>query len=530
MKNFNLSVIMPFYKRLETFRLIFAKNAPYFQRNGIEVIIVMDEPTEQAGMLGLMNEYPLINWVLLVNEIDHEWRNPGKAINVGIRHATKQYVLVTDPELEFATDIIYELRNHLDYYPNHYCVGRVIFGSFDDHIHAGNFDQLNLLKLYYGSIMAPRACFENISGYSEQYEVWGGEDDNIRTRFDLAGYQRLECPRAMLVHREDFSQRETTRDQQRTQLHPQLLSDMLIPVKCRQVPNSEWGYDFNNLVYHWDRPSSKKKELLLAYLSQRTDIKQFSIQNNASFSSRYRLIVLLPAYNESHRIAACIKSIEPFCSGIIILDDGSSDHTYELIHSELLFIKVSKERKGFNDLDNRNILLDIASFYCSDWFMFIDADERISAPFCDLHSIMQRPGIDIIGVWLINLWDNNDTYRADQMDPVYHLSNGLWFRWRLFRSKGRLQIHNDQSLHCLPVPYFENCYISSTLLHHTGYLHGHWRADKFKFYHEIDSQSTDDYYGQILCADADIRDILTVTKDVIEAAKCELHDQFHHYR
>jgi len=53
---------MPFYKKLEAFKRVFPKNRKYFERNGIEVIIVMDCPDEKEELLVYIQEYPFVNW------------------------------------------------------------------------------------------------------------------------------------------------------------------------------------------------------------------------------------------------------------------------------------------------------------------------------------------------------------------------------------------------------------------------------------------------------------------------------------
>lgn len=493
-KNFDLTIIMPFFKRIKTFKPIFRAKANYFQRNGIEVIIVADEPSEKDEIVEFVKEYPLINWKIIINENDHPWRNPAKAINVGIRNSSKKYILITDPELEFVTDIILLMREKLDYYPNHYTIGRVIFSNIEDDINALNFDKLDLLRLPYGSIMAQKSDFESIWGYTENYQIWGGEDDNIRTRLDLAGLKRLYCPEAMLIHREDFSLRGTTREQQRTMIPKDLLIDMFIPQE--KISNSpKWGTDFNNVIYNWQEPSAIKHGLCTEYLK---NIGEYYICSQPQFMQSFKLIALIPVYNESNRIGDCIKSLEPHCDGIIILDDGSSDDTYEKACSNKILAKVKKDRLQFNDLQNRNILLDIASFYSAEWFLFIDADERISSTVCDLDKIKINPTIDIVGFWIINLWNNENFYRTDMNDPCHSIDNGFWFRWRMFRNQGRMQIKNNNTLHFTPIPYRGNYHISQTLILHTGYLYPKQRLDKYQFYIDLDNVSTPNYYGGLL--------------------------------
>lgn len=163
LKDFDLSIVMPFYKRFSSFKKVFDKQFHYFERNGIELIICLDEPSETELILDYIKNYPFINWKIIVNEKDHEWRNPSKAINVGIRHASKKYILQIDPELELLTDVIYILRRYLEYYPNHYATGQVIFTDLETEITENNYNAKEFVKLPYGSIMARKSDLEMIS-------------------------------------------------------------------------------------------------------------------------------------------------------------------------------------------------------------------------------------------------------------------------------------------------------------------------------------------------------------------------------
>lgn len=55
--DFDLSIVMPFYKRLDEFKRVFPSKAKYYERNGIEVVIVADEPTEEQGLLDYIRRY-----------------------------------------------------------------------------------------------------------------------------------------------------------------------------------------------------------------------------------------------------------------------------------------------------------------------------------------------------------------------------------------------------------------------------------------------------------------------------------------
>ena len=80
----------------------------------------------------------------------------------------------------FYTDVIYELREKLDSYPEHYAVGQVLFMDICEEINEETLHKHGRGLIPYGSIMAKKEYFERVGGYSEHYTEWGGEDDHLR--------------------------------------------------------------------------------------------------------------------------------------------------------------------------------------------------------------------------------------------------------------------------------------------------------------------------------------------------------------
>ncbi len=259
--NFEVSVVMSFYHKLEAFKKVLPLNAPYLQRNGIEVVIAMDEPTEQEGLINLIKNYPFINWKVIVNEKRHASRNHAPVLNVGIRHATKKYILVSDPEVEFHTDVILQLRELLENYPGHYATGTVAFVEDRTGITAKNRHQLNWMN--YGSIMVEKEALEAIGAYDEQFKVWGGEDDNIRRRLDMAGVKQLKVPKAKSLHREE-KLHLTERFAKTNNFNTREWQTFFYP-KTAKVNSKNWGQEFNKLVYDWQN-NPYAEELCRNYL------------------------------------------------------------------------------------------------------------------------------------------------------------------------------------------------------------------------------------------------------------------------
>jgi len=279
-----------------------------------------------------------------------------------------------------------------------------------------------------------------------------------------------------------------------------LLYDMLLPIKSKADNRSKPGS--GKLLYDWqEHPYAK--EQCREYLSK---LKQFDIPSDEVFEKSYPLIALIPTYNESERITDCLRSVEKYCDGIILLDDDSLDDTYEIAQSEKLLLKAKKVRTKFNDKQNRNMLLDMVSFFKAKWFIFIDADERFDDRFVDLREVMKRDDVDTVGVWIANLWNSMEAYRTDMEDTNLLSQNGLWFRWRMFRNKGRMQFIFVLKLHFMAVPYIKKnkAYNSKTLLLHLGYLNKDKRLNKYNLYQYEDELKLVNY-DDILSLDISLR-------------------------
>lgn len=245
MQNFDLSIILPFYKKLNAFKRVLPINAPYFSRPGIEVIITMDEPSESKALIEYIGSYSAIYWKVYVNDQPHTWRPPCKAQNVGIRNSSKRYILLLDPESEFFNDVIYQLLYMCKCYEKCFTTGEVTFADFNCTIKKS--DKIELLP--YGSILVEKKYLWEVNGYDESYLRWGGDDDNIRSRLQYYGLDNIHVNSALLVHREqDNRQGHMSRYVKGQQNSAEVLKRSYLP--NHYFANDEnWGLDFSKLIY-----------------------------------------------------------------------------------------------------------------------------------------------------------------------------------------------------------------------------------------------------------------------------------------
>ncbi|MFV0390549.1 MAG: glycosyltransferase family 2 protein [Paludibacteraceae bacterium] len=483
--NFDVSVVIPFYKKIREFKRVLPANAPFFQRNGIEIILSMDEDSEMDEVIHFIKEYSFINWRVIVNHKKHAWRNPVKAINVGVKHASKKHVMVCSPESEFETDAIYLMRNALEHYQNHFVIGSVAF------VHG--FNKCDGYKAYlpYGSIMVKRSDLAAIGGYDESLSLWGGDDDNVRARLEMSGVEKMYLQDVKLIHREKDSDGMSERREKRSQIPIEMELEIYYP-NTHIVNQKGWGQDYNHVVYDW-RNNQYAHELAEKYLSK---FEAFHLSNQFDvFSKSYSRILITQTFNEESRIVEYLNNMAKHFDGILLLDDGSNDKTYELATHPKVLLKVKKIRTDFNDIENRNTCLDLASFFNCEWFCFMDTDEEFDERFCDFNTVTSNPDSDIVIFRNINLWDSPLKYNSE-----YPFSeNGIMYKKRMFRNIGHSQIYTSKKRYHFDVtPYHTNFLISAILYKHYGMLNKESRQKKYLFYEKTDTEKDQTSYEHLL--------------------------------
>lgn len=320
-------------------------------------------------------------------------------------------------------------------------------------------------------------------GYDEELNRWGGDDDNIRARLELSGIEELLMPEVKLIHRDDRpeanAQRVTPVD---------ILEQLRYPQQA--VVNSEWGRNFDTVIYDWQNNLYAEKQLK-TYLSSFLD---YELKAD-SLGKSYHRVLLVPIYNEQERITRFLQNNAKYFDAVILLDDESTDATYDLAQHEKIILKVKKSRMEFNDLENRNILLNIVSFFKTKWIAFIDADELLDDRYADMAILDQSEKIDSVLLHLVHLWDDEKFF--NQSYPfAFH---GLGHKLRMFKNIGRSQIiSREGKLHFIPIPYTGNIYHAPMLIHHYGQLIKEMRKQKFDFYMKEDIEQCQKDYSHLI--------------------------------
>ena len=252
-----LSVVMPYYKRLADLRRVLPLQLRYLARPDLEVVLALDEPSEERDVLELLRAHPEVKWRVVINDHDHPWRPPCCAINAGIKNAVGELVLVVSPESAFAGDVPGEALAAHAQQPTGAIAGRVVFATFAELAHGS---ALQIFRKhharghrYYGSICAPRASFAAVGGYDESFAHWGGDDDNLRFRLQLLGVPLFTDDDLCVLHLSDKPRGGPWghRNPDRT-TEPQQKKRAFAPVTPFVNPGG-WGVSFGRVALDWRR-------------------------------------------------------------------------------------------------------------------------------------------------------------------------------------------------------------------------------------------------------------------------------------
>lgn len=164
-----------------------------------------------------------------------------------------------------------------------------------------------------------------------------------------------------------------------------------------------------------------------------------------------RLLAVLAVRDEMRYLPDFLVNVGPHVEGIIALDDGSVDGSAEFLESSPLVlqtIRVSPHRAAWDEVGNFRRLVVAALAYDPDWFVSLDADERVESEFrTRAERVIRRGalfGLTAYSVRLRELWDSQYHYRVD----------GLWGRKapaRLFQARRDHQF-DPQPMHAVKAP------------------------------------------------------------------------------
>jgi glycosyltransferase involved in cell wall biosynthesis len=219
------------------------------------------------------------------------------------------------------------------------------------------------------------------------------------------------------------------------------------------------------------------------------------------------LLCLLPVRNAEADLPGFLASVERFCDGVIALDDGSTDATYDMLAASPLVKQILRnpprdDYRAWDDAANRNRLLAAAAAFSPEWIISLDADERIDA--VDAGSLRAFLQTDALPGFAFGF--RHVPMRGDE----HHFWPRYQWVYRLFSYQPG-QRFPSLKLHFIPVPTSipRDRWLKTTLrIQHLGGMTAERRMARFEKYLEADPNRTyQANYGQLLKPppDAEVR-------------------------
>ncbi|MDA7418743.1 galactosyltransferase-related protein [Xenophilus arseniciresistens] len=525
-----LSIVLPFWRKLREFEQVLPLNAPWWAREGIEVVIALDDAADEQALGALLARFAAVRWVLVVNDQPHDWRPPCRAINAGVRQATGRFVLVHSPESAYVGDAPALALQAALSQPRAVALGRVGFARFDE-LAAGPgqpqqalqalFDarvpEAPYLRTFYGSLCCAREAFEAVGGYDESFAEWGGDDDDLRVRLEMAGWQLLACTALRLLHlsfepRDGGEHYDPALDWQRCT--PEVAHANGAP------QHAHWGRDFSRLARRdavpstealpgWAGPppapqpllpmGSRRQCELCARLLHHERAPRFfcprcsDAQVPRPLTAPPRIVCVVQVRNQAGWLAGCLAHLRAHVDGFVILDDGSSDETAQVAQREPRLLELLRnepqEPHVWDERENRRRLLECAQRHGAAWVLPCDADERCETLFLThLRAIVDSlPQDRLVGLSLdcCECWDAPDRIRID----------GLWgrkSRVNLFRLPREIRFDAAPALHG---PWYPDVFtregevlVSHYRFYHLGAMQQAQRLARRARYRQLDPQ------------------------------------------
>lgn len=434
--NYNLSVILT-YDLVKAFIHNHQFFESYLDRNGLEVIILINKMVEISGLEKLIKDNMFISWKIVTCNAT----NPLVMIAVGIQNSTKKFIYLINSDLEQSLKTLCHARQMVKAFILDFLIGT----------NSQNYqmDQ-SPYSISPGILLMQRKLFR-----AEKYTsniTFTTFLRSIIIDLQQMGYKGIFYP--------------TNLDSEKY-YNP---SSKFIANKTEEI----FGEAYSEIIYDWNSREYNFEQ----FIHYSKNFLHVEWSSDEIFTTHFQKLLLVQCYNEANFINGFLANMDQHFDAIIFMDDCSTDNSWELFNSNKVVLKIKKLREKFDDLGNRNVLLDFSSFLSADWLCFMDIDERIDSRFCNFDSFINNKNYKTATFSFVHMWDNGQ-YKIDFPGT----NAGFFKRYRMFRAiSKRLQIYSDSDLHFSASPYFDQTYDAPILIRHLGTINAQLRIKKFNFY------------------------------------------------
>jgi len=128
-------------------------------------------------------------------------------------------------------------------------------------------------------------------------------------------------------------------------------------------------------------------------------------------SRHVKIIGIIRCRNEELVLQDSLDYLSRMVDGVVLYDDASTDKTVEIARNHPMVLEVIRNKKwrqhqrAWEETANRKLLYDRARRgYNPDWFVYVDADERIEGDVREFLNSKESDGIDGIRVQLFDAY------------------------------------------------------------------------------------------------------------------------------
>ncbi|MFA8436882.1 MAG: glycosyltransferase [Marinifilaceae bacterium] len=435
------------------------ENIEVLNCNGLDICIVVCSEAFESELKDIIDSNPWLNWKIYRAQYQFPEFSYVQAFNAVVPELEKELVCLVRPGHRI---------NVKCFLNGVQILGRIGKSSvslmpYNDSKVLALSEQGELPQ--FNGLLAKCEDFISVGGFSLEAEKCGLEFHNMKERLCMYGIRNSNVL--------DNTPQETNRSVKLSRG----FGEILFPAK---VKNDSTILNKIKLQRGLDTVRHER------WLQLQSRFEEIQLMDTRCFEQEYRVIALVPMYNEKERLSGFLKNVETQCDGIILLDDGSNDGSFECAQSSKILLKAKKKREEFDDLGNRNLLLQLASLFSVEWLFFMDVDEMFDNRFDSVYDYIDRDDVDSIAFYMIHHWDGPEYYRLDMEDVNQTMSPGIYYRWRMFRNTGCLQLKYNRKLHFPTIPYINKRCYAKILVKHTGYLEKQKRMSKYHFYQKED--------------------------------------------
>lgn len=149
----------------------------------------------------LLTSFPFVKYHYL--EVGHQLWNKSRALNYGIKRATKEFVFIADVDLIFHPKVVQELSVNAS--RENYSLFKLGYLSENESLKLNTNFVFDSLKpshhgIVNGMILTSKESLERVQGFDEFFHFYGSEDVDLHSRLDNIGHQCNRISKLYFLH------------------------------------------------------------------------------------------------------------------------------------------------------------------------------------------------------------------------------------------------------------------------------------------------------------------------------------------